>query len=73
MIDELSNAKFANPNLIFTAKAAYGMRETSPIPAAETENRRVLTAAELPKLGEPKEDGEKNVTQLPHLGDESQE
>lgn len=30
-MDELSNAKFANPNLIFIAKAAYGMRENSQI------------------------------------------
>lgn len=51
-LDELSNAKIANPNLIFTAKAAYYMRETSPLPALETEShKRVLTAAELPKLG----------------------
>lgn len=51
VIDELSNSNTANVNLIFTAKAAYGMRETSPTPPLETEHRRVLTAAELPKLG----------------------
>ena len=43
-VDELSNAKIANPNLIFTAKAAYFMRETSPVPPLETEHRRVLPA-----------------------------
>lgn len=68
VIDELSNAKFANPNLIFTAKAAYQMRETSPIPAEETQDRRIMMATELPQL---KADTEKNTAhaQLPHLGD----
>lgn len=49
-IDELSNSKFANPNLIFTAKAAYGLRETSPTPAPETEKLPMLTADQLPRL-----------------------
>lgn len=49
-VDELSNSKYPNPNLIFTAKAAYGMRETSPVPAIEQPERPILTAAELPKL-----------------------
>ena len=65
VIDELSNNGKKDINLIFTAKAAYGMRETSPLPALETELRKrvisadepiwldgVLTAAELPKLGD---------------------
>lgn len=39
VVDELSNSKFANPNLIFTAKAAYYMRETAPIPATEVPGR----------------------------------
>lgn len=56
MVDELSNNKVANVNLIFTAKAAYGMRETSPIPAGEIEQKKVLTAAELPRLGDMAED-----------------
>lgn len=48
-IDELSNsARFANPNLIFISKAAYGLRETSPLPAVETEHRPVLAIDELP-------------------------
>lgn len=66
-IDELSNSKYANPNLIFTAKAAYGMRETAPVSAMETEKKRVLTAAELPRLGKL---ADKTATQLPQLGDE---
>ena len=70
VIDELSNAKFANPNLIFIAKAAHGMRETSPIPAEETHDRRIMMATELPQL---KADTDKNTAhaQLPHLGDVS--
>lgn len=64
-VDELSNSKFANPNLIFIAKAAYGMRETAPIPALETENKRVLSASELPKLGGISE--QKDITELPNL------
>lgn len=56
VVDELSNSKFANPNLIFTAKAAYGLRETSLVPPPETGNNRVLTAAELPKLGDESSD-----------------
>lgn len=82
VVDELSNNKVANVNLIFTAKAAYGMRETSPIPAGEIEQKKVLKATELPRLGEPKEDMGKNAAQslksegmggnnevLPYLGD----
>ena len=67
VIDELSNNSTANVNLIFISKSAYGLRETSPTPPPETELRKrvisadepirldcnnVLTAAELPKLGD---------------------
>lgn len=65
VIDELSNNSTANVNLIFISKSAYGLRETAPVPAPETELRKrvisadepirldgVLTAAELPKLGD---------------------
>lgn len=73
-VDELSNSKYANPNLIFTAKAAYGMRETAPIPAMETERKRVLTVDELPRLGELKEEIEQhNISALPQLGGSLQE
>ena len=68
-VDELSNSKFANPNLIFIAKAAYGMRETAPLPALETENKRILTAAELPRLGDISE--QKDTTELPNLSTSS--
>lgn len=50
VIDELSNSNTANVNLIFTAKAAYGMRETSPVPPLETEHRRMISADELIRL-----------------------
>lgn len=49
-IDELSNSKVANVNLIFVSKAAYGLRETSPIPAPATDNKPILTADCLPRL-----------------------
>lgn len=68
VVDELSNAKLANPNLIFTAKAAYGMRETSPIPAPATDNKPILTADCLPRLdgsGDWKPSG--SVNELPQL------
>lgn len=68
-VDELSNSKFANPNLIFIAKAAYGMRETAPLPALETENKRVLTASELPKLGNKSK--QNDITELPNLSTSS--
>lgn len=78
VIDELSNSKAANVNLIFTAKSAYGLRETSPVPAPETELRKrvisadeplrldgVLSASELPRLGDISE--QKDTTELPDL------
>ncbi|MFG6319539.1 MAG: hypothetical protein K1W33_06795 [Clostridia bacterium] len=68
-VDELSNSKFANPNLIFIAKAAYGMRETAPLPALETENKRILSASELPKLGNKSE--QDDITGLPDLSTSS--
>ena len=69
-VDELSNSKYANPNLIFTAKSAYGMRETAPIPAMETERKRILSVDELPRLGEFKDEIEQhNISALPKLGD----
>ena len=39
------------------------------VEAISDKQQRVLTAAELPRLGEPKEDMEKNAAQLPKLGD----
>lgn len=50
VIDELTNCRIANPNLIFIAKAAHGMRETAPIPALETTEKKVLSIDELPIL-----------------------
>lgn len=46
-IDELSNNNFANANLIFIAKAAYGLRETSPVSLEERQPKRYLSAEEL--------------------------
>lgn len=50
VIDELTNNNATNVNLIFVSKACYGLRETAPVPAPETENKRVLSASELPNL-----------------------
>lgn len=49
-VNRLHNKGGTDANLIFIAKAAYGMAETAPIQTASTA-QRVLTAAELPKLG----------------------
>lgn len=56
VIDELSNSKLANPNLIFISKACHGLRETSPLPVESNETRRVLSAAELPRLSPPEKE-----------------
>ena len=69
VVDELSNSKFANPNLIFTAKAAYGMRETAPVSVEESTIKRVLTIDELPRLGELNDAEEEGITELPKLGE----
>lgn len=47
VIDELSNNNFANANLIFISKAAYGLRETAPLPAEPTEQRQQLSTDEI--------------------------
>ncbi len=48
VIDELSNSSSANVNLIFISKSAYGLRETAPIPAPETELRKHIISADEP-------------------------
>lgn len=48
VVDELSNSSSANVNLIFISKSAYGLRETSPIPAPETELRKRIISADEP-------------------------
>ena len=49
-VNRLHNKGGTDANLIFIAKAAYGMAETAPVQTAN-EHQRVLTVAELPKLG----------------------
>lgn len=44
VIDELSNSHRVDPNLIFIAKAAHGMRETAPVQVPETGYKHVLPA-----------------------------
>lgn len=55
VVDELSNSRSVNPNLIFIAKAAHGMRETAPLPIEE-EHKPVLSASELVQLSVSKSD-----------------
>lgn len=56
VIDELQNNSATNVNLIFVSKACYGLRETSPLPVESNETRRVLSAAELPRLSPPEKE-----------------
>lgn len=49
-VNRLHNKGGTDANLIFIAKAAYGMAETAPVQTVN-EHQKVLTAAELPKLG----------------------
>lgn len=67
VVDELSNSRTPNPNLIFTAKAAYGLRETSPVPAPETHQAITSQTPEeiAAKYGKILTDGE--PLQLPEL------
>lgn len=48
VIDELSNNSTVNVNLIFISKSAYGLRETAPVPAPETELRKHIISADEP-------------------------
>ncbi len=61
------------PQVVFMFDACnnHGYTNTSEfkVEAISDKQQKVLTAAELPRLGEPKEDIEKNATQLPKLGD----
>lgn len=51
-LNRLHNQTGTNANLIFIAKAAYGMAETAPVQVDEQSNR-ALTDSELPKLTNP--------------------
>lgn len=51
-LNRLHNQSGTNANLIFVAKAAYGMAETAPVQVDEQSNR-ALTDSELPKLTNP--------------------
>lgn len=61
------------PSVVFMLDACnnHGYTNTSEfkVEAISDKQQRVLTAAELPRLGEPKEGDEKNAAQLPRLGD----
>jgi hypothetical protein len=49
VVNRLTNKSGTDANLIFIAKAAYGMVETAPLPVKN--NMQALTAQELPLLG----------------------
>lgn len=51
VVNRLHNSTSANVNLIFVAKACYGLVETCPIPV-ENKEQIALTADTLPKLVE---------------------
>lgn len=69
-IDELHNSKAANVNLIFIAKASYGLRETTPLPAPEISQKPVLTADQLPRLDGLLDDiKQQEADELPKLSD----
>lgn len=53
-VNRLHNQSGTNSNLIFIAKAAYGMAETAPVQVDE-QNNRALTDRELPKLTNPEQ------------------
>ena len=46
-VNRLNNQPGTNANLIFIAKAAYGMAETAPVQAAQTQGIPTRTAAEI--------------------------
>lgn len=54
-LNRLHNQAGTNSNLIFIAKAAYGMAETAPVQVDE-QNNRALTDRELPKLTNPEQE-----------------
>ena len=50
VVNKLTNKGGTDANLIFIAKAAYGMAETAPVQTGRLA-QQALTAADLPKLG----------------------
>ena len=51
-LNRLHNQSGTNANLIFVAKAAYGMAETAPVQVGN-QNNQALADSELPKLTNP--------------------
>lgn len=60
-VNRLTNKGGTDANLIFIAKAAYGMAETAPVQI--TPQKRILTASELPRLGDDEQNDTINVTE----------
>lgn len=54
-LNRLHNQTGTNANLIFVAKAAYGMAETAPVQVGN-QNNQALADSELPKLTNPAQD-----------------
>lgn len=47
VVDELTNNEKVNPNLIFIAKAAHGLREAAPLPVEEAQPKQYISTEEL--------------------------
>jgi hypothetical protein len=54
-LNRLHNQSGTNANLIFVAKAAYGMAETAPVQVGN-QNSQALADSELPKLTNPEQE-----------------
>lgn len=54
-LNRLHNQAGTNSNLIFIAKAAYGMAETAPVQVG-SQNNQALADSELPKLTNPEQE-----------------
>ena len=54
-LNRLHNQSGTNANLIFIAKAAYGMAETAPVQVGN-QNSQALADSELPKLTNPEQE-----------------
>ena len=54
-LNRLHNQTGTNANLIFVAKAAYGMAETAPVQVGN-QNSQALADSELPKLTNPEQE-----------------
>lgn len=64
-VDELSNSRFANPNLIFISKASYGLRETAPLPVQNPHQIASRTPEEIAAGYGMAVDGKRGLPEIP--------